>query len=143
MLKSWAVPKGPSTDPSQKRLATRTEDHPLDYADYEGRIPEGEYGAGTVVVWDTGEYQHLTEDDGEPVEVDAAIENGHVKFWLDGQKLSGGYALTKMRNRPDRDDWLLVKLDDEAVDRRRNPVRTQPESVLSGRTNDDFETPSE
>lgn len=133
VLKSWAVPKGPSTNPSEKRLATPTEDHPLDYADFEGSIPEG-YGAGTVVVWDTGEYRNLTERRGEPVDMADGLAAGHVKVWLEGQKLRGGYALTRSRIRG-REQWLLVKVADEGADRRRNPVRTQPESVLTGRTN--------
>ena len=132
VLKSWSVPKGPSTDPRDKRLAVPTEDHPLDYADFEGTIPEGQYGAGAVIVWDTGPYRNLTTDDGDEVDVEDAVAGGHVKVWLDGQKLTGGYALTKMGGR--RKEWLLVKLDDDAADRRRKPTSTQPESVLSGRT---------
>jgi DNA ligase D-like protein (predicted 3'-phosphoesterase) len=138
VLKSWAVPKGPSTDPRQKRLATPTEDHPLDYAEFEGVIPRGHYGAGTVVVWDTGTYRNLTSRRGETVEMARAIEDGHVKVWLEGEKLRGGYALTRSRFRG-REQWLLVKVDDQAADRRRNPVRAHPESVLTGRTNDDLE----
>ncbi|MCA1188233.1 MULTISPECIES: DNA polymerase ligase N-terminal domain-containing protein [unclassified Saccharopolyspora] len=136
VLKSWAVPKGPSTDPRQKRLATPTEDHPLDYASFEGTIPEG-YGAGTVVVWDTGSYRNLTEHRGKPVEMADALERGHVKVLLEGSKLTGAFALTRTPMRG-REEWLLVKVDDEGADRRRNPARTQPESVLSGRTNADL-----
>lgn len=130
VLKSWAVPKGPSTDPREKRLAVPTEDHPLDYADFEGVIPEGEYGGGSVIVWDRGVYQDL-EGDGAGEEIADAIAAGHVKVWLEGDKLAGGYVLTRMRG---DDQWLLIKLDDEGADRRRNPTRTQPESVLSGHT---------
>jgi DNA ligase D-like protein (predicted 3'-phosphoesterase) len=131
LLKSWAVPKGPSTDPREKRLAMPTEDHPLDYADFEGVIPEGEYGAGAVIVWDAGTYRNLGD---EPVE--QALERGHASVWLEGAKLRGGYALTRM-GRGKRERWLLVKMDDEGADRRRNPVSTQPESVVSGRTIED------
>ena len=134
VLKSWAVPKGPSTDPRQKRLATPTEDHPIDYAEFEGEIREG-YGAGTVVVWDSGTFENRTEKRGEPVEMPDGLDTGHVKVWLEGEKLRGAYALTRFRG----DQWLLVKVDDEGADRRRNPVRTQPESVLTGRTNADIE----
>lgn len=139
VLKSWAVPKGPSTDPRDKRLATPTEDHPLDYARFEGRIPEDEYGGGTVIVWDTGTYQNVTEADGEVVPMLQALDAGHVKVWLAGEKLSGGYALTRTPIGGRDDQWLLVKVDDAGADRRRNPVSTQPESVLSGRSNQDFE----
>jgi DNA ligase D-like protein (predicted 3'-phosphoesterase) len=133
VLKSWAVPKGPSTNPKDKQLAVPTEDHPLDYAEFEGVIPEGEYGAGTVLVWDTGTYRNLTEAGDEPVPVEDAVERGHVKVWLDGQKLRGGFALTRMR-RGNNAAWLLVKLRDEGADARRKPVRSQPASVRSGRT---------
>jgi DNA ligase D-like protein (predicted 3'-phosphoesterase) len=141
VLKSWAVPKGPSTDPGEKRLASPTEDHPLDYAEFEGSIPEGSYGAGTVVVWDLGTYRNMTEHRGEPVEMADGLERGHVKVWLEGEKLRGAYALTRSKFRG-REQWLLVKVDDEAADRRRNPVNTQPESVLTGRTNADLDAES-
>ena len=128
VLVSWAVPKGPSMNPAEKRLAIRTEDHPLEYADFEGVIPEGEYGAGSVIVWDSGSYRNLGE---EPLE--QALAGGHAAVWLEGEKLRGGYALTRIGNGK-RERWLLVKMDDEGADRRRNPVSTQPESVLSGKT---------
>lgn len=136
VLKSWAVPKGPSTDPRQRRMARRTEDHPVDYADFEGVIPPGEYGAGPVIVWDAGSYCNLTRRDGAEVPVGEALEAGHVVFWLDGQKLTGGYALTRIAG-GEQERWLLVKAADEAADARRNPVRTQPESVRSGRRIED------
>lgn len=132
VLASWAVPKGPSTDPSEKRFATRTEDHPLDYMDFEGTIPKGEYGGGAVIVWDAGTYGNLTkDDDGEPRTIAEGLRRGHVSFWLEGRKLTGGYALTRFQG---DDGWLLVKKSDDRADARRNPVSTQPESVLSGRT---------
>lgn len=135
VLKSWAVPKGPSTDPRDKRLAMPTEDHPLDYIDFEGVIPEGHYGAGTVVVWDTGTYRNdTTDDNGREVPVNDAVERGHVSVWLQGHKLRGGYSLT----RTGKDRWILVKKRDEGADARRKPVSTQPASVLSGRTNEEL-----
>lgn len=138
VLASWAVPKGPSLDPGDKRLATRTEDHPLDYAEFEGVIPEGSYGAGTVIVWDIGSYRNETEHDGEPVSMTEALDNGHARVRLDGNKLTGAFALTRTKLRGDERNWLLVKVDDDGADRRRKPARTQPESVLSGRTNDEL-----
>jgi len=138
VLKSWAVPKGPSTDPGEKRLAIATEDHPLDYADFEGVIPEGHYGAGAVIVWDRGRYRNLRrDDDGEELPVAEALEEGLVEVALEGAKLRGGYALVHSRMRGDDANWLLVKMRDDEADARRNPVRTEPESVLSGRTIDD------
>jgi DNA ligase D-like protein (predicted 3'-phosphoesterase) len=133
VLKSWAVPKGPSTNPRDKRLAMPTEDHPLDYIDYEGLIPEGQYGAGPVIVWDAGTYRNRTEKGGKQVPVERAVEDGHVAVWLEGRKLTGGYALTRI-GKGKRERWLLVKMDDQEADARRKPVKSQPESVVSGRT---------
>ncbi len=138
VLASWAVPKGPSLDPRDKRLAVRVEDHQLDYAEFEGRIGEG-YGEGTVIMWDTGTFENLTQKDGDPVDAAAAIEAGHVKVVLHGEKLSGAYALTHTRMGGDEKNWMLVKVDDEGADRRRKPTSTQNESVVSGHTNEDFE----
>jgi len=133
VLKSWAIPKGPSTDPGQKRLAVPTEDHPLAYAAFEGVIPPGEYGAGTVMVWDTGTFRNLTEKKGAPIPLAQAVAHGHVKVWLAGRKLRGGYALTRFRTGKD-ESWLLVKMDDELADPSRNLLADEPRSVLSGRT---------
>lgn len=136
VLKSWAVPKGPSTDPSEKRLAQPTEDHPLEYAEFEGVIPEDEYGGGTVLVWDAGTYRNLKEDEddeGETRSVADQLDDGHVTVWLEGEKIRGGYALQRIDSGDD-ERWLLVKMDDEEADARRNPISTEPESVLSGRT---------
>ena len=137
-LVSWAVPKGPSLDPRDKRLAVRVEDHPLDYASFEGRIGEG-YGHGTVVVWDTGSFDNATERRGEPVSAADALEAGHLKVVLHGEKLTGAFALTHTKMGGDEKNWMLVKVDDEGADRRRRPTSTQNESVLSGKTNEDFE----
>lgn len=135
VLKSWAVPKGPSTDPSEKRLAVATEDHPLKYADFEGVIPEDEYGAGTVIVWDAGPYKNMTEDDdGNEIPIEKALKNGTAEIWLEGKKLRGGYALVHSKMRGKEKNWLLVKMKDDQADARRNPVSTEPKSVLSGRT---------
>ncbi|MGZ4415998.1 MAG: DNA polymerase ligase N-terminal domain-containing protein [Gaiellaceae bacterium] len=131
VLKSWAVPKGPSTNPRDKRLALRTEDHPLEYADFEGVIPEGQYGAGTVIVWDRGTYRSLRD---EPIE--RQVAEGHVAVWLAGKKLRGGYALTRIGGGK-QERWLLVKKNDDAADPRRDPIRSQPESVKSGRMLED------
>ena len=131
-LASWAVPKGPSTDPRVKRLAVRVEDHALAYGSFEGRLGPG-YGAGAVIVWDRGTYRNLAEDPPEQ-----GLEDGRLRFWLDGQKLRGGYALTRTGTTRGREQWLLVKMRDEAADAPRDPVSTQPESVLSGKTVDEI-----
>jgi DNA ligase D-like protein (predicted 3'-phosphoesterase) len=129
VLVSWAVPKGPSINPKDKRMARRTEDHPMEYEDFEGVIPEGEYGAGRVIVWDRGTYS--SERD-----MSDGLKRGHLSFRLDGEKLHGGFALTRLRTGKD-EAWLLVKKSDDYADGRRKPVRSQPESVLSGRTLDE------
>ncbi|MGW8375947.1 DNA polymerase ligase N-terminal domain-containing protein [Streptomyces sp. ODS28] len=141
VLKSWSVPKGPSTDPQDKRLAMPTEDHPLEYRDFEGVIPEGEYGAGTVIVWDEGTYRPLSHDrDGDPVPLAEALEKGHASFWLDGSKLRGGYALTRFRSGDgsgggnDREAWLLVKEDDARAGGRGAPDPARARSAHTGRT---------
>ncbi|PKL63141.1 MAG: DNA ligase [Methanomicrobiales archaeon HGW-Methanomicrobiales-2] len=133
VLKSWAVPKGPSVDPKEKRLALPTEDHPLDYAGFEGVIPAGSYGAGAVLVWDRGTYRNLTEKEGREVGVAEAARRGHVSVWLEGEKVRGGYALTRFRTGKG-EAWLLVKMNDAGADPGRNPVETEPRSVVSGRT---------
>jgi DNA ligase D-like protein (predicted 3'-phosphoesterase) len=132
VLKSFAVPKGPSTDPSEKRLAVPTEDHPIDYADFEGVIPKEEYGGGTVMVWDHGTYRNLKEKDGEEIPVSKTFEDGHVNVWLEGEKIRGGYALIRTGGKKER--WLLVKMKDEEADARRNPTSTENRSVKTGRT---------
>jgi DNA ligase D-like protein (predicted 3'-phosphoesterase) len=132
VLKSWAVPKGPSSDPREKRLALAVEDHALDYADFEGVI-HGDYGAGAVIVWDTGPYRNRTARDGQEVALGRALADGHAVVELEGHKLRGRYALTRTDTEP-RERWLLVKVRDDAADAHRDPVATQPESVLTGRT---------
>jgi bifunctional non-homologous end joining protein LigD len=112
-LKSWAVPKGPSLNPADKRLAVRVEDHPLDYAGYEGVIPPGEYGAGAVVVWDRGTWEAVGEGDPE-----AQLESGDLSFRLYGRRLRGEFHLTRMRARGRGRDWLLIKKRDEHADPR-------------------------
>jgi DNA ligase D-like protein (predicted 3'-phosphoesterase) len=131
-LKSWAIPKGPTADPAQKRLAMPTADHPLEYEDFEGVIPEGEYGAGEVIVWDAGTYDNQSHDRrGRELTVAEAISRGHVSVVLHGKKLRGGYSLTRMR-RPGGQAWLLVKKADKFAGG--DPVTTSPESVRSGKT---------
>lgn len=132
VLRSWAVPKGPSTDPRQKRLAVQVEDHSLGYADYEGTI-EGGYGAGQVIVWDSGSYRSLDEDRS----MADALDHGHAAFCLEGHKLTGGWTLQRIRD-GEQPQWLLIKRRDEGADARRNPQSTQPESVKSGRTIEDL-----
>jgi bifunctional non-homologous end joining protein LigD len=129
VLKSWAVPKGPSLDPSEKRLAVEVEDHPLDYASFEGTIPSGEYGAGEVIVWDRGTW--TPEGD-----VAAALKSGHLKFQLQGEKLGGGWALVRLKaGRAKKDNWLLIKHRDEASKPTAefDVTTARPESVKTGR----------
>lgn len=127
VLKSWAIPKGPSMDPSQKRLAVPTEDHPIDYIDFEGIIPEGNYGAGTVIVWDNGTYRNLKEN----VPLEKAVEDGHIDIWLEGKKLKSGYALIKTGG-GNRKFWLLLKKKDEMSKPDGDILVDKPASVISG-----------
>jgi len=130
VLKSWAVPRGPSLDPTVKRLAVFTTDHELEYASYEGVHAESRYGSGAVIVWDAGVYTNLTRDDRrQPVNPATAIESGHLKFQLHGVKLNGAWAFTRTG-----DDWLLVKVRDAAADPGLDLTVTEPRSVLSGLT---------
>ncbi len=130
VLKSWAIPKGPSTDPADKRMAVNTEDHPLEYADFEGTIPEDEYGGGTVIVWDGGTYRNLrAEKDGDSLSISDSFDDGKVEVWLEGKKLKGGYVLIKTGK-----NWLFKKMKDDEADARRNPLNTEPKSILSGKT---------
>ncbi|HQU45164.1 MAG TPA: DNA polymerase ligase N-terminal domain-containing protein, partial [Pirellulales bacterium] len=135
VLKSWAVPKGPSYDPKEKRLAVEVEDHPLDYAGFEGTIPAGEYGAGTVAVWDEGTWQ----PEGDAIE---GYRQGKLKFHLEGKKLRGGWTLVRMHGRPgDRaTNWLLIKERDEnarSLDEY-DVTEAEPASVTTGRTLDEI-----
>jgi len=132
VLKSWAIPKGPSMNTRDKRLAVPTEDHPLEYRNFEGIIPEGEYGAGRVIVWDAGTFRNITKRDGQPVPLDQAIENGQLAIWMEGEKLNCGFAMTRIRDGK-KPVWLLVKKRDEYANAS-DPVNEQPASVLSGRT---------
>lgn len=132
-LKSWAVPKGPSLDPRQKRLAVQVEDHALSYASFEGRIPEGQYGAGDVIVWDRGVWQ----PHGDPHKAYAA---GKLEFTLVGEKLQGAWTLvrTRLKGSGSRQQWLLIKSDDDSA----RPAEVfditveRPDSVLSDATLD-------
>lgn len=136
VLKSWAVPKGPSDDPHDRRLAVPTEDHPLAYQDFEGVVGEGQYGAGTVIIWDAGSYRNLTTDrKGREVPPEEAVRTGHISFRLEGSKLRGGYALTRIRRgASDADTWLLVKEGGTRGVRHGTPDPRRARSVRSGRT---------
>ncbi len=102
VLKSWAIPKGPSMNPSDKRLAVMVDDHPLEYGEFEGIIPQGHYGAGAVLIWDSGEFQA----GGDPA---AALKKGRMSFTLKGKKLKGSFSLILMKGRGTGKDWLLIK----------------------------------
>ena len=115
VLKSWAVPKGPSLDPKDKRLAMMVEDHPSDYIDFEGRIPEGNYGAGTVIVWDKGSFVPVDKDHNEISEKQAlkGVEDGELKFSIKGKKIKGEFVLVQLKKAEKGNAWLLIKHKDE------------------------------
>jgi bifunctional non-homologous end joining protein LigD len=133
VLKSWAVPKGPSLNPEDKRLAMMVEDHPYDYKDFKGTIPEGNYGAGIVEIWDKGTYTALTDDkdaDDEKL-LKAGLKSGNLKFVLKGKKLKGEFALVKIRNNyGDKDNvWLLIKHRDKyATDKKYDSEKETPKT---------------
>jgi bifunctional non-homologous end joining protein LigD len=129
VLLSWAVPKGPSLDPSVKRFATQVEDHPLEYADFEGAIPRGEYGGGTVMVWDKGSWSPEIPD------VHEALRKGELKFTLNGIKLRGSWVLVRTRGfgRSERPSWLLIKHRDPLASKR-DITLDAPRSAISDRT---------
>jgi bifunctional non-homologous end joining protein LigD len=135
-LKSWAVPKGPSLNPNDKRLAVRTEDHPLDYANFEGNIPEGSYGAGTVMVWDRGTFQVEGE-----VDAVKQLERGEIKFALNGEKLRGSFVIVKLKNSQKGNEWLMIKHKDAAVDPGWN-IDDHDGSVLTGRVLEEIKAQS-
>jgi len=127
VLLSWAVPKGPSLDPSVKRMAMPTEDHPIEYAKFEGIIPEGEYGGGTVMIWDAGTWTPESPD------VDAALKKGDLKFTLEGRKLHGSWVLVRIRAREGgRPPWLLIKHRDEFASKV-DIAEEEPRSIVSKR----------
>jgi bifunctional non-homologous end joining protein LigD len=129
VLWSWAVTRGPSLDPHEKRLAVHVEDHPVDYASFEGTIPKGQYGGGAVIVWDEGKWT----PDGDPAQ---GMKKGHIDFELEGHKLNGRWHLVRLRPRPGekRDNWLLIKSDDAAARPGEDVLQEQPKSVKSGLT---------
>src|SRR5216683_4194765 len=134
VLASWAVPKGPSLNPADKRLAIRTEDHPLEYADFEGVIPEGQYGAGTVMVWDNGTYEVSNG-----LSAEQQLARGEIKAVLHGRKLRGGFVLIQTGKRSaepsQKEQWLLIKYRDEYADSSWSIESVELDrSVLTGRT---------
>src|SRR5712691_10974700 len=127
-LKSWAVPKGPSQSHADKRLAVQTEDHPLDYANFEGKIPEGNYGAGTVMVWDRGTF-HVEGN----LDALKQLEKGEIKFSLNGEKLQGSFVLVKLKQSEKGNEWLMIKHKDAAEDSSWK-IDEHDGSALTGRT---------
>ena len=132
VLKSWAVPKGPSLDTGQKRLAVRTEDHPLEYGDFEGTVPQGEYGAGTVMVWDFGSVEY---DAGQSETAEAVDSRRPFAFTLNGCKLTGRWRLVPFNTRDKKKrNWLLIKSRDDAADSETDILEARPDSAKTGRS---------
>jgi len=134
VLKSWAVPKGPSTVSADRRLAVPTEDHPYDYAGFEGTIPEGEYGGGTVMIWDRGTYGNIrAEKEGDGADMEKSLEEGKVEILLEGERLRGAWALIRT-GKDEKARWLLLKKKDELSGIPQDPVGNFDTSVSTGRT---------
>ena len=133
VMKSWAVPKGPSLDPSVKRLAMEVEDHPIAYNTFEGTIPEGEYGGGTVMLWDRGTYEAEDGDGAESLR--EGYERGDLKIVVHGKRLHGSWVLVRMK-RPGRPQWLLIKHDDDYADTKKDIVEKELTSIVTKRTMD-------
>jgi bifunctional non-homologous end joining protein LigD len=140
VMKSWAVPKGPSLDPAVKRLAMEVEDHPIEYNTFEGTIPKGEYGGGTVMVWDRGTYTYGGSDEVDPVEgLRRGYAKGDFKFVLEGNRLNGSWVLVRTRRGdPKRAQWLLIKHRDDAAEPDSEVVEEYQTSVATGRTMDEI-----
>jgi bifunctional non-homologous end joining protein LigD len=140
VMKSWAVPKGPSLDPSVKRLAMQVEDHPIDYNTFEGTIPKGEYGGGTVMIWDRGTYTYGGEDSDDPVEsLRQGFAKGDFKILLKGRRLKGSWVLVRTRRGdPRRAQWLLIKHRDAAAEPGSDVIEEYQTSVVTGRTMDEI-----
>ena len=137
VLKSWVIPKGPSMNPEQRRLAILVEDHPYSYKDFEGVIPEGNYGAGTVIVWDTGTYTLEEESNGSfEKNIKADIQNGYLSFILNGKKLKGGFTLVRLKIKQ-KNAWLLIKKDDQYASE--TDVLEKDKSVISGKILEAFD----
>lgn len=137
ILKSWAIPKGPSLNPEDKRLAILVEDHPYDYKDFEGIIPEGNYGAGEVIVWDTGTYSLADGDDKTNMEskIKSNLQEGHLSFILKGKKLNGEFALVKFKSLK-KNAWLLIKKEDQYASD--FDILEKDRSVISNNTLEDL-----
>jgi DNA ligase D-like protein (predicted 3'-phosphoesterase) len=133
VLVSWAVPKGPSLDPADRRLAMRTEDHGMEHETFEGRLGDRRNG-GVVQVWDRGTYRNTSHVGARQVDAATGLDRGHLSFWLDGQKLQGGFSLIRTRDFGGRETWLLKKKADEEARPGHRPTTTELESVLSGKT---------
>jgi len=138
VMKSWAVPKGPSYDPSVRRLAMEVEDHPIEYNTFEGTIPKGQYGGGTVMLWDRGTYE--PEGGGGAEALREGYERGDLKIVLRGKRLKGGWVLVRMRRDEGKPQWLLIKHRDEHADPDYDVVAEATTSVASGKTMDEIAT---
>lgn len=134
VLKSWALPKGPSTDPAQKRLAIQVPDHTLSYAQFEGIIPEG-YGAGSVLLWDKGTFKNMHTQSS----LSECIQKGVVALDFHGEKMHGKYMLIRIRTRSKTPSWIFFKVDDQYAKRNYSITDSEPYSVLSGKTIDELE----
>ena len=134
VMRSWAVPKGPSLDPAVKRLAVEVEDHPVDYNSFEGTIPEGEYGGGTVMIWDRGTWEYAGDTTSGVAGARRGLEKGTLEFSLSGKRLKGTWVLIRTRKAGKAQQWLLIKQRDRYASGTVDPTEKYRKSVVSGRT---------
>ena len=138
VMKSWAVPKGPSLDPAVKRLAIHVEDHPIEYNQFEGTIPAGEYGGGTVMIWDYGTYTAVGDAEDPEAALRTGYRKGDFKFVVKGKRLKGSWVLVRTKGRGERGQWLLIKHRDEAADPDTDPTEAYQTSARTGRSMDEI-----
>lgn len=132
VLKSWVLPKGPTLDPHLKKLAIPTDDHSMEFADFEGAIPTGQYGAGEIIIWDKGEFQNQTYDGEKLIPLDNAYKRGKITFSLEGKKLNGLFTLLRTQK---NENWLLLKHNDDYAKEKFDITKAMPESINNLKSN--------
>jgi len=140
VLVSWAVPKGPSLNPEEKRLAVHTENHPLAYAEFEGVIPKGQYGAGVVMIWDHGTFKNIGEEKEQKISLAQSLKEGKIEVFFQGKRVKGGFAFIRFKD--EKNQWLLIKMKDKYADKNIDLVKKEVTSIVTDRTKEEIEQDS-